>query len=472
MEVTSLVRKAVFAAGCLFTLTASAQTPVFDSTAYLAHYATRWQSRTLETPYQDNISEQEKIAGLSKLWMEAKLNYANFDLVPRLDFDSLYLAFIPKVQHTKSTLAYYEELQSFYHHLKDGHSLVLVPTQLTAQTKAVVPMLVHPIEGKPVIWKVLDKRLRDLGIREGMEITSVDGIPVAARMADRARKASYSTPQDSAARVMYYWLTAGNVAEKAKLEVVDKKGKAKSFDVPRADYYKGNLFPSPMFQTPLEYSVLPNNVGYLQLHTFNDPRVVAQFDSVFSQIAKTDALIIDVRTNGGGNGGYGHEILGYLTDKPFQTGKTHILQYQGVQRPWGNNPYSTEVSSYDWKPYKDKRYNKPVFLLTGPLTYSAAEDFTLAFLSTDRGLVIGEATGGSTGQPVFFMLPGGGFGAVCAKRDLFWDNRQFVGYGIQPDVQVPLKIKDVQNGKDTQLEKALALLKKGITTRDHLSKLP
>lgn len=52
----------------------------------------------------------------------------------------------------------------------------------------------------------------------------------------------------------------------------------------------------------------------------------------------------------------------------------------------------------------------------------------------DRGKVIGEPTGGSTGQPLFYSLPFGGMGTVCSKRDLMNDGSEFVGVGIEPDV--------------------------------------
>lgn len=62
-----------------------------------------WESGTFNTPYQENLSSEEKIAGLSRFWSEVKYNFVNFDLIPDLNFDSLYFAYIPKVVKTKST---------------------------------------------------------------------------------------------------------------------------------------------------------------------------------------------------------------------------------------------------------------------------------------------------------------------------------------------------------------------------------
>ena len=73
----------------------------------------------------------------------------------------------------------------------------------------------------------------------------------------------------------------------------------------------------------------------------------------------------------------------------------------------------------------------------------------------DLGKVIGEASGGSTGQPLMFDLPGGGFGRVCTERDTYPDGKEFVGVGIQPDIVVKPLLADVRKNKDTVLEAAL-----------------
>ena len=104
-------------------------------------------------------------------------------------------------------------------------------------------------------------------------------------------------------------------------------------------------------------------------------------------------------------------------------------------------------------------YTGPVVVLTSPRTFSAAEDFMVAYSAMKRGLIIGEPTGGSTGQPLYFTLPGGGGAVVCTKRDKFPDGREFVGRGIQPDKLVRPTIEDFRAGRDTVLEAALKELK-------------
>lgn len=73
---------------------------------------------------------------------------------------------------------------------------------------------------------------------------------------------------------------------------------------------------------------------------------------------------------------------------------------------------------------------------------------------------MGEPTGGSTGQPLFYSLPFGGMGAVCSKRDLMSDGSEFVGFGIKPDIVLRPSLQDIRNQKDIVLETALKELKK------------
>jgi C-terminal processing protease CtpA/Prc len=85
----------------------------------------------------------------------------------------------------------------------------------------------------------------------------------------------------------------------------------------------------------------------------------------------------------------------------------------------------------------------------------------VAWKNSARGKIVGEASGGSTGQPLFFELPGGGNARVCTKRDTYPDGTEWVGNGIAPDILVRPTVADIRAGRDTVLERALELLKSG-----------
>lgn len=102
----------------------------------------------------------------------------------------------------------------------------------------------------------------------------------------------------------------------------------------------------------------------------------------------------------------------------------------------------------------------PFVVLSSPRTFSAAEDFLVAFKPTKRGLIIGEPSGGSTGQPLNITLPGGGMARICSKHDTFADGTEFVGVGVIPNILVSPKVTDFTKGKDAVLERAVEEIRK------------
>jgi C-terminal processing protease CtpA/Prc len=157
----------------------------------------------------------------------------------------------------------------------------------------------------------------------------------------------------------------------------------------------------------------------------------------------------------------GYRVLGTLTGKPYGTSQWTSRSYvptwrawQRLQQPWMETTQAT--------PDPDRQYKGRVVVLTSAQTYSAAEDFVSAFKTMKRGVVIGEPTGGSTGQPLMIPLPGGGMARICTKRDMLTDGTEFIGKGIAVDVAVNETVDAVRAGRDEVLEAALAWLKKAL----------
>ena len=62
---------------------------------------------------KDTVSKDDKIYALSLIWKEADYNFAFFDRQPHLNWDSLYVAYIPKILATKNVYEYVKVLQNF-----------------------------------------------------------------------------------------------------------------------------------------------------------------------------------------------------------------------------------------------------------------------------------------------------------------------------------------------------------------------
>jgi C-terminal processing protease CtpA/Prc len=206
---------------------------------------------------------------------------------------------------------------------------------------------------------------------------------------------------------------------------------------------------------------LPGNVMHVVFYDFDDDEPAQLFEKAFPEISQARALILDVRENPGGNSTWAYRILGFLTDRPQTVERWRTRNYEATHRAWDRMDNAFEWGENEVAPAPGVQpYRGPVAMLISPWTYSAAEEFAVAFDTMDRGLLIGEPTGGSSGQPLVFALPGGGSARVCTKRDTYPDGREFVGVGVQPDRVVRPTIAHCRAGRDTVLAAALAAITK------------
>jgi C-terminal processing protease CtpA/Prc len=421
-----------------------------------------WQSKVWSTPYRADLPLDDKLAGLARVWAEAKFGFANFDLVPDLDWDAVYLEFLPKVRSSSSTLEYYRLLAEMVARLEDGHAWIAFPREIAAQVFSRPPLTLRLVEGRVLVAGVDSEELVSAGLARGDEIVAVNDLPVkeyAQRFIVPMQWAS--TPQDLDTHTYEDNLLAGPVDEPVRITTRNGRGVERSHTLARAAH---NDSRPPRWGPILEFSLLPGNIGLLTVRSFNDPAVVEQFRSMYDTVSQTAALIIDIRENGGGNSVHGWSILSYLTDRPFRTSRWRSPQYIPVAREWKRQP-EWHVSPPGEVANADRFYAGPVVVLTSARTYSAAEDFAVAFHGMMRGPIIGEATGGSTGQPLRVRLPGGGALGVCSKRDTYPDGTEFVGVGVQPDMVVRPTVRGFRAGKDEVRDAAVEWMRKVLRAR-------
>lgn len=417
-----------------------------------------WNGPAFATPYAPTLDEDQRVAGLSRLWSEAKFNFASFDLVPELDWDALYLATLPQVRAATSTADYYRVLRRFVAQLHDGHSSVRPSPEVADQLDAHPGVRTALVEGRVFVTELLDPKLTDLGLAPGMEITAIEGRTVRDwAEVNIAPDQPASTPQDLAARTYERALLSGPVDRPARVTVRDAAGRERTLSLPRmhARDFETAVWAGPVFQ----WRMLPGNIAYVRVLHFGDSSAADGFREHFDQIARADGLVIDVRENGGGDSGNGYKLLAMLTDKPFNGSRWQTRQYLPTYRAWGRPEGTYAEDASEMQPDGERHYAGPVLLLTSARTYSAAEDFVVAFDAMQRGRIVGEPTGGSTGQPLLFKLPGGGTARICTKRDSYPDGREFVGVGVQPQVAAAPRVADLLAGRDTVLETAVGLLR-------------
>jgi C-terminal processing protease CtpA/Prc len=174
---------------------------------------------------------------------------------------------------------------------------------------------------------------------------------------------------------------------------------------------------------------LPGNVGYLNLTVFAPPAMGADLAvAAMTLLAQSDALIIDLRRNGGGDGAMGLVIAAYLLDKQQEMSGTYDRPSNTLSRS------STPV----WVPGRRFGSSKPVYLLISRETFSAAEAFAYDLQAAHRAVVVGEPSGGGA-HPFSYRRVGAHFVLSLPEGRSInpLTGKDWQGVGVLPDVRVP-----------------------------------
>ncbi len=176
---------------------------------------------------------------------------------------------------------------------------------------------------------------------------------------------------------------------------------------------------------------LKGNIGYVALNGFppKEPFKWAA-DKVMPLVASTDALIIDLRNNGGGS----PASVSYLVSVFFD-GRTPVHVMDIVWRKSGTTDFDREVHSTEPTPIS--YLGKPVYLITSPRTFSGGEEFAYDMQTLKRATLVGETTGGGAhpggGRPIGAGL---GLWLPVGRSESPVTHGDWEGKGVQPDVPV------------------------------------
>jgi C-terminal processing protease CtpA/Prc len=174
---------------------------------------------------------------------------------------------------------------------------------------------------------------------------------------------------------------------------------------------------------------LTGNIGYMELDGFVTAELGADTAIAAMQfLANTDALIIDLRYNGGGVPGTAQLLISYL----FSEIPVH---YHSIY--WREGKRTEQFWTLPYVP--GRRYvGKPVYLLMGKRTLSAPESFAYSLQAQKRVTVVGEVSAGGANPGREFRInehfqifvPTGR--AINPVTGTNWE-----GTGVKPDIQTP-----------------------------------
>ena len=196
----------------------------------------------------------------------------------------------------------------------------------------------------------------------------------------------------------------------------------------------------------IKASVKENDIGYISITDF-DGGTAAEFRTKYEELKKKGikSLIIDIRDNGGGVVDEALSIGDMLCDKD----KTLLITVDKSEK---------EVVT---KSKQDQIIDMPVVVLVNQNSASASEILAGALKDNDRAKIVGTKTYGK-GVIQTLMKLSDGSGLKMTTEEYYTPNHNKINkIGIEPDyeVKLPDNIEKLTDKNDTQLQKAIELLK-------------
>lgn len=234
--------------------------------------------------------------------------------------------------------------------------------------------------------------------------------------------------------------------------------------------------------------------AYMSLNSFSRGEGLTRFfRKSFRMMRKQNLkhLVVDLRSNGGGDAGLSTLLTRYVIDKPFRVAdslysiKRSSRNRKYIQHQWAYWLFTTIVTHkkrdgkyhlglyerHIFKPKKKYHFDGNVYVLTGGNTFSAATLFAQKLKGQKNVTIVGEETGGGAYGNTAWMipevkLPNTGLRFRLPKFRLVMEPALVEGgRGVMPDIFAAPTVEDVKNGVDVKLKKVRELIVAGQNAR-------
>jgi C-terminal processing protease CtpA/Prc len=177
-----------------------------------------------------------------------------------------------------------------------------------------------------------------------------------------------------------------------------------------------------------KFEWLEGNIGYLDIRRFNTPAISKDMlTSAMKLIARSNAIIIDIRENQGGSTDVLPLFCSYFLEYPTQLNSDYFREDDVTKKSW-------TVKNIDGKRITDT----PLFVLTSRTTFSAAESFAYDMQANKRAVIIGDSTRGGAHSVDLFKIDENFEIYISTVRSFNpVTGENWEGTGVIPDVYVP-----------------------------------
>lgn len=346
-----------------------------------------------------------------------------------------------RLADTHGSRELYALLDQMAGELRDAHTRVYSPEQSEARkmrTKTSVGIRIGEIGGAPVVLRVeAGSDAARHGIRPGMKLVSVNGVPIRRLMREARRAVGVSSSERSTRMRVFSMILAGKPGSHLKIKLRRRDGKTDAFALTRRVVSA---------RPQLAAEILPSRIAYLQFDQF-DASLESRLEAALEKFKTAPALIIDLRGNGGGDGEIGLNFAGRFFKE--KTPVARIITRTGAP-PLPGMPMTLETGETGGPPL-----SVPVALLIDEATASTAELVAALFQEQKRAAVFGTDSCGCVLAILDHKpLRGGGELTLSEFGFVTPSGRKLEGAGVKPDFSVPPALADLQTGRDAALEAA------------------
>jgi len=174
--------------------------------------------------------------------------------------------------------------------------------------------------------------------------------------------------------------------------------------------------------------LLDGNVGYVDIRWFPPIEAARPTASAAMKfVSNVDALIVDLRQNGGGNPSTIQYICSYFFADRTHLNSLYWREGDRTEEFWTLNDVEGE-----------KMPDIPIYVLTSKRTFSGGEEFAYNLKTRKRATLVGETTGGGANPGGGFPLPAGLAMFVPTGRAINpVTGTNWEGTGVEPDIACP-----------------------------------
>jgi carboxyl-terminal processing protease len=369
-----------------------------------------------------------------------------------IDWQATRRKFRPLIEKAVSDREFYRLLDQMAGELNDSHTRVYSAAQRrTARLQNVNSgIVIAEIQSLPVVLKVASGSDADRqGVIPGMIVRAVNSRAIADAVADARKSIGASSSPRAAQMRVFSKILAGEPHAPLILDLSEPgSGNKRRFHLRRG---------AATAATPVEARILPANIAYLKFRRFSE-ELEKEIEARLVEFKDSDALILDLRDNHGGDGEVGLRFAAHFFREEITVAR---LITRNNLPPAPDFPMTLKTGGN-----LVRTYEKPVVVLINEGTASTAELIANAFQEQKRAPIFGvQSCGCVLGILAPRPLIGGGeltvsdFGFITPK------NKKLEGSGVLPDRIVPPQIEDLLENRDETLRQAEKYLAEHIAER-------